>query len=257
MKQTNVCYVLMFFLLVSCKTLTSNQPTEPAEIKGVKIYVSLPHILKDNQFFNWEDSLIVYLYRDYIIFEDEIRKQNIFITPQKDGTVKSTLISRETRPIYTITKKGVEYGYFSDSGKISKVLMDTVIRKKFLMNLSGLFKKTVETNGIFTGRYEEKNGDIVDKYTPKIKPDKSYSDTTYLFYTSNPGLINLNYTLSEKLDKVGNKKLYKIHSLYLPDPASADENYRFRRDAIYRIKKITVEQKGKIREMFEKFIPML
>jgi len=247
----------MWFLLVSCKTLISHKPGIATEIQGVKIFISFPHQIKDNHYYNWEDSLIVYLYGDHVIFEDEIRIQNFLLSYQNSDTPKSTLVSKETRPVYILTKKGFDYGYFSDSGKIRKVRMDTVVQNNFMMNLSAIFRQTVETNGMYAGSEEKSNGELVAKYIPKSKPDKSYADTTYLFYTDDPEMMALDYKLSEKLDKQKNKKLYKIHSLYLGDPAAENKIYQIQRDAIFRFKKITVEQDGKIKELFDKFIPML
>lgn len=257
MKQAWI-FLVPIAIFITCKTTKTDQNAfGPDEIKAIQFYTKFPGMVKGNEMLYWGDTFTVYRYQDYTIYAEVKQELNYDYEPTITGTVKSNLISTKNRPVYIITRQGLSYGFFSDTSAHKRVSMDSVIKRNSMYDPSYLFGQTVGKNNVFVERQEIENGETVELFIPRNKPDLSFEDTSYLYYSSDPEMMKTSFTFSKARDSVNKKKLYKVRSLYLANPQSDNINLRVNREVEFSFKIVPLKKEDEIRELLKKFIPML
>lgn len=254
-------FLLTLALIISCKaTKTDQNDIRSTEIQAIKMYTRFPGMLRGNEMLYWDDTITIYRYLDFSIYETVRKELNYFETTDP-GTITSSStrgqVLTKVYPVFTISKQGVPYGFYSDTTAYKKVSMDSVIKGNSLFDPRRLFEMTIEKNNAFFERRELKNGETVELFIPRQKPDLSYEDTTYLYYSNDPEMINTNFTFSPKRDSLSKKKFYKISSLYLADPKSENPNLRVNRVVEFRFERAPLLKEDEVRDLLKKFAPML
>lgn len=254
-------FLLPLALIISCKaTKTDQSELQAEEIQAIKIYTKFPGMVKSNEMLYWNDTITIYRYRDYSIYET-VRKEFNYFEITDPGTITTNKVPGQTStkeyPVFTISKQGVPYGYYSDTTAYKRVRMDSVLQGNSMYDPQRLFAQTIEKNNAFFERRELKNGETVELFLPRSKPDASYEDTSYLYYSNTPEMLNTNFTFSPKRDSLTQKKFYKIRSLYLADPKSDNPNLKVNRDVEFRFERAPLLKEVEIRALLKKFIPML
>jgi len=200
----------------------------------------------------------LFYYKDAIIYKDYFINDLSYMTLNK---TQDTLIPKASKSIIQNYYYGANldstYGYYYNTVKAikdRKVSMDSMKKKNSLLfSFDKLYQLgTNLENNILVKSEKLKNNELLEKYVPKIKVDATYDDTSYFFYSSDPDMKGLNFSLSKTADSIKSKKLYKFRSLYLANSAAVNESDKIEKEVIIELKKITVEDENTIIELFEK-----
>lgn len=131
--------------------------------------------------------------------------------------------------------------------------------KGLSFNVDSLLKDKIVKNDVFyipnDSLVETVNGidgySMLKKYVPKIKYDDSYADSSYLYFSDN--LRDVKHSFSPLLDSTEKMKLCKVIFVYNPIPKGKYDKDMPRRQMLFEIKKITIDEPEKIITLFERF----
>lgn len=92
---------------------------------------------------------------------------------------------------------------------------------------------------------------MLKKYVPKIKYDDSYADSSYLYFSDK--LRDIKHSFSPLLDSIEKMKLCKVIFVYNSIPKGKYDKDMPRRQMLFEIKKIDIDEPEKIIALFEQF----
>ncbi len=209
-------YVNFIFIVVSLLGCNKIEYTN----KNIKVSFALPLVTKNGEVHYHENDFSIFYLRDKIVYElpynytgleDSIPhiefKYFIFSKNKSKGIVY--------RPSRNVQPKIL---------KVDSVLKAEAFYKMNFVNLNDLILyKTLD--------YPDYSKEI---YTTKLKKDISYPDTTIIHYSNKD--LDIEYCLSEDLEKIKNKKILRIESFF--NPCFENNVYIQKRRFAFEIKEI-------------------
>jgi hypothetical protein len=205
-------FFVTIFLIYGC---IFKDIEKKSTISLVEFYSDLQLVKVDNgETTNLKNSIVIYKDANYVVYKGGNRFVNSKSEVDRDGRQISEKITLDTiKSYYIVYHIKNSYGYLYDSINTIKPLrisIDSFQRVK-------LFKDFPFYTANDIVKASEKNNTVpylIEKTAPKDKPDDTYPDSSYYYYTK--GFKNAAYTFSKQMDSARNMKLYKVRLIYVP-----------------------------------------
>jgi phage antirepressor YoqD-like protein len=237
----------VFFLLnisINCNTIKGQN------LKAVEIYYKLQMPQQNGKLFDLVDSVKLIYYKTFILFQIPYTEEHSKVYWDSTGEPHEQLIRNELKHTYFIYEKADSIGfeYKSLNGKFFQTKnVDTFLNTKVFGNIVFYDRE----NDILIKTEKLNSNVLLEKHTPKVKFDNSYSDSLYFYFSDKFKLLN--YSLSKELDSIKQKKLFKVVLIY---NSGYDTVYRLqmpRREYIFEIRSTTINNSKNITDFFERF----
>lgn len=189
--------------------------------------------VSDKSYYVLNDTVGIIYYDDFTIIKIPITEQTSIVNSEDNGRIVETILNSQIKNEYFIYQNKKGYGLLFQSLNDSlpeKFPIDSILNTWTFKNWK-FFNEDLDSL-VFTK--SEFNGDTKQTWVPTMKPDLSYADSTYLFFSKS--LNNLPFSFSPELDRVHNSKLYKVKMIY--NSITDDANTTIpRREYLFEIKK--------------------
>ena len=202
------------------------------------------------------DSITVFYSGKTIMYELPYYSSKDFIFKYKTDDTALIPQSTEIKHKYFIFQKDSFTGFLypsSDATNYKLINVDSLNKKSILTNFN-YFYASIKNKSILTNEDYNSNGDYIEKFIPKLKPDVSYNDTTIYYYSNDSTLKDIPFSFAEELDKTHKQKLYKIQLIYNTNPKGPDWYSQQGREIIIYFKVISdIQNEAEISKIFKKF----
>jgi hypothetical protein len=200
--MNKVLLVLIVSLLAMCSNLV--RKSEP-RLNAVMIRYNVPRMDSGGRMMHVPDTVWFVQYGDLYVYRfpglSEIMN-NDFVHP---------VIHYHKHMLY---KKFSNDGYLFDSinaKTYKRKAVDSFLARHYfgytIKPLSGIYK--------LAGKANDAEDNVLETYLPTSKPDRTYPDTTKLYY--NAKFNHLFYSFSKELDSTKGMKLFKFRFIYNAD----------------------------------------
>lgn len=192
-------------------------------IKAIKINYSLPLLAADSTVFQDDQIDVIYYYKDIIIHEVRTVYDSVVLETDQNGKDVERSVKWEIRHKYFVYKQNETYGYKYDSLNAMEGEKKTV--KAFN---GGRVITQLDSLGILTLQKDslvervKRGNTVLEKYIPRNKRTIAFSDSTFLYFTTDPLLRSSNFALSKSADNIRKMKLYKLKMVYNDNPNTTD-----------------------------------
>ncbi|HKO80954.1 MAG TPA: hypothetical protein VJU78_11190 [Chitinophagaceae bacterium] len=221
-------------------------------VRSIKLSYKL-ELAFDGQLVSIADSPIIYYYKNRVLYQINHPYNNSYVKFDTSGNIISEqLIKEGVRFSYFIYEKDSVYGLSYDSidaPNCQRYLVDSFLRTKFSAQ-EVMFDNTDDSLVLLNT--DTINYDLFEKYIPKIKPDETYPDSGYYYYSDK--LKGINYSFSKKIDSLKKMKLCKVKFIYNPIPKGSNPFETPRREFQFEIKEIPVANPKEILAFFERHL---
>jgi len=243
------CFGITCIVLFACAGKSSRY--QEAKIKSMLLVWSIPVFNPDSgKVSNMRDSVLIYHLDDLVLYRVAYTYTQYNKNAQKGNTNTisddpKTIDFSKTRYKNFIYRRNSLTGFVYDSLSTNSHLtfnVDSFERKKTFKG-----SKFYETSHdkIVESMLNKDRSELIEKYASITKPDESYSDTSYYYFSR--GLNDVNYSFSKEADSAKKMKLNKIVFIYNPVPKNDHNKVAIpRREILLEIKKITVSNKKEI-----------
>lgn len=205
----------------------------------------------------FQNSLDIIYYEDYVMYRERIPFMNFGRREAFENNDTVHIIQEliedtselKTAYQYFIYRTGTDQGYLYTSEAESEPAafnVDSILKKKGMKGVSFYDRND---SLVFT---EKQSGPfaLLQKYVPRSKPDASFCDTSYMYFSEN--LRNVRYSFSPELDQKMKMKLAKVVFLYNPgDPAKGSRSAG--RKLLFEIRQVQIKDPAKIITLFERY----
>lgn len=223
--------ILVIFLLTGC--------VKNKTYRTVEIYFSSPLFHESGEEIEWKSKFSINSFEDALVYELPYFQKKI--TDSVSINVKK----------FFIFDRGSAEGLMyipakSPNPTVYKV--DSILKAETLTGFGDIL--TLDEK-IFVNKSVLKDT-IKEAYIPKIKRDISYPDTIVISYLNSK--IDLDYSLSKSIEKVKNKTVVKVNSIYNPMVVKGVSIPRYTVDFELKVvDDIPREQLRKVQEYLKKF----
>lgn len=229
----NKCFypVLVIFLLAGC--------AENRIYRTVEVSFLAPLFLFSGGEIDMKQEFSIYSLKSTLVYE-----LPYFMHKETDSV--STNVKK-----FFIFKRGAYQGlmYFPALPQgLTVYKVDSVLKAETLTGFGDIL--TVDTN-VFVSRSVLEDT-IKEVYVPKIRKDFTYPDTVVISYLTTK--LDLDYSLSKSIEKVKNKTVVKVNSIF--EPTIAEGISLPKRSVVFKLKvvdEIPKEQLKKIQTYLKKF----
>jgi len=167
----------------------------------------------------------------------------------REGTRKPGVPDTLTSP-YIVFKKGQDRGRlykFLHAMDYQDVQVDSaigamMIAKERIFQMDPVFR-LVDAKG-------DSGGGLLERYVPIVKKDGSYPDSAYLYFKKD--LLDVDFSLSRKLETSKEMKLLSARFVYLPSVDSSSGKQVPQREMSFQISRKPVADKQKIMQFLER-----
>lgn len=205
------CSVLAitFLFISSC---SFSQKNKWNEVKKMYLKSEVPVVKLDGQLIYYSDSAVITYYGDLILYQLPFEYVKIKVKEvEVDGQIElqDSVISEESKCFYFVVKQGLgnfglAYNSLYDSTFYTTYNKDSIIKSRVYPAFD-IYAASQNNNKISTYENAASNS-LVEVY--KAPPDRDDGDSLYLYYDKK--LTAFDFSLSEKLDRLHNSKLYRI-----------------------------------------------
>jgi hypothetical protein len=240
-----------------CNSFKQNSLQENPKVVALRLYSQLPVGFNSTQVINWNDSLDLYLYKDIVVYRIfGVNVTNLMGFNKTADTIVPKQTHTEVSSTFYGAKKGYRAGYYFNplnAGQPRMISIDSMrLKHSAYFGFNKLYLLAVGPTNTMVESINLGNGDLLEKYIPKVKLDQSYADTSLFYYTNNEGVKALNFSLSRDADSLKGMKLYKFMAIYNGDPNSPDEYGKYSKTVTIEFKQILVQNEEEIMNIIEK-----
>lgn len=249
-KIASPAILVMLFMNLSC--------WESKRINNREIHIRAVRLFYKCQLgFNGEltefgDSLTIYYLKDFILYRVAFPFEQKYLTFDSSGNISSErLIMRGTKFSYFIYKKGAKFGFNYDSIDAKtgrRCSTDSFLRAKFSFTES-IFENSNET--LINRKTGIPHYDLMEVYTPKIKYDDTYPDSSYYYYLKK--LTDIEFSFSHELDSIKKMKLCKVRFVYNPVTKGTSPFAIPKREFLFQIEELSILNQTEISDLSERF----
>ena len=205
---------------------------------------------EDGSLFNLKDTFIAAQKNNtcmYVIYKPYV---NTYITYDKNDSIVSERSEEGVNYNYylfnSMQRVGVKYDSFNTKKGIEFPVDSLIAAKNF-------FKSDINLDSGYTliRKAQVEKFSEVEIYHANHRPDEDFPDSIYLTFSSK--FDKVPYSFSKKIDSIHQKKLFKIQIIYNP---LKNEKFSFplpRRELLFEIKKVSVQNKKDINNLFKRF----
>jgi hypothetical protein len=254
--KTAICIAVLAtaFTTIGCSPAVKSRATFIA----IQLFSNLPITSEEQQLVYIPDSLIVCFYKNILLFSIPQLKSHVnVITDKKGNVIKKEVIKSEVINKYFVYHKDSLYGYHYDSLNglpQKKQLVDSFLSNNTLTKFGPAYNILIEDCVLADSAFDEVNQILLEKYTLKIKPDESYNDSLFLYYSRKLNDIDF-FSFSKEADSTKKKKLFRVRVIYNANPQSKDQFGRFAKEFTFEFQKIEVSMKKEIMEFLSRLMP--
>lgn len=241
------------FLSLSIKLFNGNE----AKITAINLISQVQFVIRENgKLFDRKDTVLICYFKDMVIYREKYFYIKYNSKAIKGDTIiasndSSTIDLRETKFDYYIWKvnhaKGLKYRGNMDN--ISIIDVDSVKAEKMFKDAKfydTAFDKLVER------KHSADRTSFVEKYASFYKPDASYCDTTYYYFSDD--LKNVPYSLSRTADNIKKTKLTGVRYIYgFVKNGIAKDIDMPRRELMFKIERTSSINFDEVKKIAEKF----
>lgn len=209
-------FISCFFVILLFSCLATKSLAQTDSLTAIHYIVKVPVVQGDRQYFDLVDTTPIYYYQDLIIYQlpyiFDSSKSTYHV--QTDSTSNEHILT-ETRYNYFVfrqgSKKGIWYYSLERLDSTKQLTCDSMLKQVGMQtNLQSFLN---DPNDSLLERTTLQNGNIVmEKYITKTKPDESYNDTTFLYYSKS--MKPIDFSISPFLDSITNSKLFKLRLVF-------------------------------------------
>lgn len=190
------------------------------------------------------DDMIMYQLPVYSFHTSGTIENGILQTPSDSG-----LIASYTYVLFKENQDSTGFLYATLNGPIRDTVSVNSFMANGFRNFGDIFKKTSKYHVLIGSK---KNRDsMMEIYAPRVKPNNTFSDTTYLFYREDYN--DVKYSLVSDLDSTKKMKLFKVIALFNADPHSNDPVSQQAKKMRLEIRKKVIENPEAIKSLFKRF----
>jgi hypothetical protein len=149
----------------------------------------------------------------------------------------------ETKYKYLVYKPGNSSGLIYNSSterNPTKAKVDSFFKSNTATDFEKFYLKKSKNDSLVETYQDKSAGYFQEKYIPKKRPDPSFSDTTYLSYSSSIGEID--FSFSREMDKKMAKKLVQIRIIYLSKRHGQNIMPVVERELLFKLEKIGLSE---------------
>jgi hypothetical protein len=245
--------ILVISSFAFCSILNNTTKNNRAIIRSIRLRSSFP-VFHENEIFNIKDTLLIFYYKDLVLYKIPFFHNYSRTTIDKEGeVVREELIHSELKFQYLIHKQGDSIGLRYDSidaksGQIFSV--DSFLTTKLVTNIGSFINNNKGKDSLVYTQYDKKRFLLTEKYVPKVKIDASYYDSAILCYSK---INNSEFSFSRELDSLKEMKLYRIRFLYNENNRSNDPYLRLPKEFLVEQTDVPVESPKELLLFFEKY----
>ena len=239
--------LIIYLLQFSCNQVLT-QRGEPKMRSVAFVYDLQLFDLQELKLRQFSDTLYLYYIGEYLIYQLGVSEQIETAELSDEGAlINREVLSGGKQYGYFITRSDNADGYYYDSLAASgyrKYPVDSFIRARISYQESMFHKKTdslIEAKPF--GPHQ-----ILEKYVPKEKPDLTYCDSIYLYFTDE--WKDLPYALAPSLDSLRKMKLFRVQLIYNTIPSGTSYPFEVpRREYRFEIFKHRIEKPSDILQL--------
>lgn len=201
---------------------------------------------------NVEDTLRIVSYKDIVVYRVPFQRVSTIVGVDTSGNIlEERIISEKKGFNHLVYRQNSNYGVMFDSIKelpTKKFKVDSFLTARTFKD----FKFFNSSNDSLIEVNEYEKGIRIEKYVPKLKFDQSYADSLLLYFTKK--LTDKPYSFSRDLEKQKRMNLSKVRILYNSIPKGAYDFEVPKREFVFEIIDVTLEDKQEIMYYIKEFL---
>ena len=233
--RTRNNFFLIFVILVLNITCTSTKLRSPVTyelISKIEMFNA-----SDKNIYMLKDTVKIIYYNDLTILNIPYTNQASILEIDEDGELYDHSLTTTIQYKLFIYQNQKRYGLLYDSlgdNTPEKLSVDSILVNWTFKN----FDFYDENSDSLISIEKEVDNGLLKKYIPKQKPDLSYPDSTYLFFSRR--FERLKFSFSKKLDSISKLKLFKVKMIYNPLLDEKNVITVPKREYLFKVKKAEV-----------------
>lgn len=239
---------LVVLLFGSCLSITAGNN---CTLKAVQLITSFPVFSASYELINADDTLTLFSYKQFRMLQIQVVSSESRTFLDKEGNLlREELVNTEIKHKYLVFEQGNPYGLMYDSLNAEgyRYSVDSFLMQNTITNLSPFVENLLKGDSLVEKKKLTKDV-LLEKYVPKVKKDASYSDSAFLYFSAK--LNNIDFSFSEKLDKLKKSKLYKLRLVYNNNPNTSDNFGKLAKEFLFELATLPVKNKSEIIAFFE------
>lgn len=251
-----IMFVLYSFALLNCSNCnTSHMANSQDSIRAIQINYVIPLLSETGKLMYDSNINVIYYYKDKAIYQFDAYQavSNRVENPDND-TMLFKVDRWDIKHQYLIYNPKQLYGYKFDSlyaKEGRKCLLDSFFKTKMIFQLDSFPIYAFQKDSLVE-RIKSKEI-VLEKYMPKSRPNVFFPDSTYLYFSNNTMLKQVDFSFSKSADKERQMKLFKIRMINNYHPEINHPLAKLAKEAVFEMKEIPVENKSEIVGLLERF----
>ncbi len=248
-------------LLIGLSSLNCKN-TKHAALPVKNSFVAI-EIKADIQKKSKENSAIILASRLQIIFYNNLIVIKEFYesyTAIKNSYAGDTLLTELGQPLekyfYLIYDSTKQFCFRVDSLNINTTFkslkLDSVLKQKLPFQFTNMYN-LIKNTTVEISNLQLNDTTKVYYNARKIKPDPSFCDSVYYYYSTSEYVKNVPFSFAPELDSLKNRKLFKIQILYNENKNGRTEYEKIAKEFLFEMKPINLPEELMVKNLLDSF----
>jgi hypothetical protein len=209
--------IVLFVPLCYC------QACRHRDMKSIELLVNYPVVLSNGSFFNLRDTIVIFYYENYILYQ-LFASRSLYDNQKQVGTEPYFLYRQQD---------SMGFLFSSLKDRLGKQMpVDSFLSKRGFLKTAFDYP---QDSLWFLNSMVSVNNYLLERYVPRKDYGVNSVDSIY-YYFNNEKFTE--YSLSKKMDSIKKMKLFKVRFIFNEKYSSADKVILPKRELLFEIKQV-------------------